>query len=67
MTEALVLFERLGAYVLTWSWQVAVLILFALIAASLDRRHRPALRHSLWVMTLFFSLLLPWIPQGSQP
>ena len=63
MTEALSLFERLGAYVLTWSWQVAVLVIVAWIAVRLDRRHRPRLRHSLWVSTLLFGLLLPWLPE----
>jgi hypothetical protein len=63
MMDALSLFERLGAYVLTWSWQMAVLVLFAWIAVSLDRRHRPALRHRLLVLTLCFGLLLPWVPE----
>jgi beta-lactamase regulating signal transducer with metallopeptidase domain len=63
MIDALFLFERLGTYVLTWSWQMAVLVVVAWIAVRLDRQHRPTLRHRVWVLTLLFGLLLPWIPE----
>lgn len=63
MSGALSLFEHLGEYVFTWSWQVAVLVIVAWIAVRFDRRHRQRLRHSLWVSTLLFGLLLPWLPE----
>jgi len=63
MSAVMSLFESLGTYALAWSWQMAVLVLFAWVAMSFDLQHRPTLRHSLWVLTLLCGLLLPWLPE----
>jgi beta-lactamase regulating signal transducer with metallopeptidase domain len=69
MSDVLLLFQRVGDYVLAWSWQMAVLFGFIWIAVKLERQHRPKLRHNLWVATLSFGLLVPWVPDwiAAQP
>jgi beta-lactamase regulating signal transducer with metallopeptidase domain len=63
MTNLFAFLAALGEYILTWTWEVMLLVLLARGLLLLDRRHRPALRHRVWTMTLAGSLLLPWLPE----
>jgi beta-lactamase regulating signal transducer with metallopeptidase domain len=63
MTSAMILFERVGEYVLNWTWEAAAVILLVWGIVLLDRRHRPSLRCGVWTAALIGILLLPWSPK----
>src|SRR5262245_4022543 len=54
--------ELMGQYVVSWTWQAAVVLGLAWLAVLLDRRHRPSLRYRIWSAALVGVLLLPWGP-----
>lgn len=62
MTNLMLVFEETGRYLLTWTVQVAVLVLFIQCVVRLDLKHRPALRFRIWALAVGCILMLPWLP-----
>jgi len=54
--------ELVGQYVVSWTWQAAVVLGLVWLAVLLDRRNRPLLRYRIWSAALVGVLLLPWGP-----
>jgi beta-lactamase regulating signal transducer with metallopeptidase domain len=62
MTQWMPIIERIGEWVVAWSWQAAVVLAVSWAAMLADRAHRPVYRCRVWTAGLLFVLFVPVAP-----